>query len=127
MKTRTLLTSASIIPVFGLLVLAGVCTDAPPAMAACPLPPGVTPPDDPGVTARQVVGGSSSLEDFALAARDFFRSESRGQTTLERAAYIGCLTRQDDGIWRSGSTYIVSLTPDGRVFIHAKDLSLIHI
>ncbi|MDE2888875.1 MAG: T9SS type A sorting domain-containing protein [Gemmatimonadota bacterium] len=71
-----------------------------------------------------MVDGGASLEDFALAARDFFRSESRGQATLERAAYIGCLTRQDDGIWRSGSTYIVSLTPDGRVFIHAKDMSL---
>ncbi|MYF79182.1 MAG: T9SS type A sorting domain-containing protein [Chloroflexi bacterium] len=116
-KTRTLLT----IPVVGLLVLAGVFSNA---LADCPLPPGVTPPADPRVTAQQVEDGSASLEEFALAARDFFRSESRGQPTLERAAYIGCLTRQDDGIWRSGSTYIVSLTPDGRVFIHAKDMSL---
>ncbi len=124
MKDRLLLALASVIPVFGLVVLAGVCTNAPPALAACPLPPGVTPPDDPGVTAQQVEDGSASPEEFALAARDFFRSESRGQSTLERAAYIGCLTRQDDGIWRSGSTYIVSLTPDGRVFIHAKDKAL---
>ena len=124
MKARSLLALASTIPVFGLFVLAGVCTNAPPALAACPLPPGVTPPDNPGATAQQVVDGSASLEEFALAARDFFRSESRGQATLERAAYLGCLTRQDDGIWRSGSTYIVSLTPDGRVFIHAKDMAL---
>ena len=105
-------------------MLAGVSTNASPALAACPLPPGVTPPDNPGVTAQQVVDGSASLEEFAVAARDFYRSESRGQATLERAAYLGCLTRQDDGVWRSGSTYIVSLTPDGRVFIHAKDMAL---
>ena len=124
MKARTFFTSASMILVVGLLALTGACINASPAQAACPLPPGVTPPDDPAVTAQQVVELGASLEEFALAARDFFRSESRGQTTLERAAYIGCLTRQDDGIWRSGSTYIVSLTPDGRVFIHAKEMAL---
>ncbi len=122
--TRTSFTLASMITVVVLLVLAGVIANAPPALAACPLPPGVTPPDNPGVTAQQVEDGSASLEEFALAARDFFRTETRGRTSLERAAYIGCLTRQDDGIWRSGSMYIVSLTPDGRVFIHAKDMSL---
>ena len=124
MKARTILTSASLPAVLGLLVAAGVFSTTLPALAACSLPPGVTPPDDPGVTAQQVVDGGASLEEFALAARDFFRSESRGQPTLERVAYIGCLTRQNDGIWRSGSMYLVSLTPDGRVFIHAKDMSL---
>ena len=127
MKAGTLPTPTSVL-VVGLLVLAGLFSITCPALGqtqeACPLPPGVTPPDDPRVTAQQVEDGSASLEEFALAARDFFRSESRGQPTLERAAYIGCLTRQDDGIWRSGSTYLVSLTPDGRVFIHSKDMSL---
>ena len=28
------------------------------------------------------------------------------------------------GPWRSGSTYLIQLTPDGRVFVHAKDMSL---
>ena len=128
MKARTSLTSAYAIPVVGLLALAGVVPVVHPAFAqaeeACPLPVGVSPPADPRVTARQVEDGSASLEEFALAARDFFRSETRGQPTLERAAYIGCLTRQDVGVWRSGSTYIVSLTPDGRVFIHPKDMAL---
>ena len=118
-KTRT--SPTYMIPVVGLLVLAGVFSNT---LADCPLPPGVTPPADPRVTAQQVEDGSASLEEFALAARDFYRSESRGQATLERAAYLGCLTRQDDGVWRSGSTYIVSLTPDGRVFIHAKEMAL---
>ncbi len=127
MKAGTLATSTSVL-VVGLLVLAGVFSNARPTLGqtqeACPLPPGVTPLDDPRVTAQQVEDGNASLKEFALAARDFFRSESRGQPTLERAAYIGCRTRQDDGIWRSGSTYLVSLTPDGRVFIHSKDMSL---
>ena len=30
----------------------------------------------------------------------------------------------DNSSWRSGSTYIVTLTLDGRVFLHAKDMSL---
>ena len=32
--------------------------------------------------------------------------------------------RQEGSPWRSGSTYLVSLPPDGRVFLHAKDMSL---
>ena len=124
MTVRTSFTSASMNPFFGLLVLAAVISLVSPAVAVCPLPPGVTAPDDPGVTAQQVEDGSASLEDFGLAVRDFFRSESQGQPTLERVAHVGCLTRQDNGIWRSGSTYIVTLTPDGRVLTHAKDMAL---
>ncbi len=120
MKTRTLLT----IPIVGLLVLAGVFSNAPPALADCPLPPGVTPPADPRVTAQQVEDGSATLMDFALAVRERSREYAQGAATAEQAVYIGCIIRLDDGIWRSGSTYIVSLTPDGRVYIHAKDMSL---
>ena len=91
MKTRTLLT----IPIVGLLVLAGVFSNAPPALADCPLPPGVTPPADPRVTAQQVEDGSATLMDFALAARDYF---SQGVATVEEAFYRGCLTRQEGGL-----------------------------
>ncbi len=120
MKTRTLLT----IPIVGLLVLAGVFSNAPPALADCPLPPGVTPPAGPRVTAQQVEDGSATLMDFALAVRERSREYAQGAATAEQAVYIGCIIRLDDGIWRSGSTYIVSLTPDGRVYVHAKDMSL---
>ncbi len=115
-KTLTLLT--------GLLVLAGIFSNAPPAIADCPLPPGVTPPADPAVTAQQVVDGSATLMDFALAVRERSREYAQGHATTEEAVYIGCIIRQDDGIWRSGSTYIVSLTLDGRVYIHAKNMAL---
>ena len=116
----------SIFPFVGLLVLAGMGLSPGPASAQldCELPAGVTPPSAPSVTAGQVEDGSASLTDFALAARDQFASDSAGITTVRQAAYVGCLVRQEGSLWRSGSTYLVQLTPDGRVFVHAKDMSL---
>ena len=126
MKARALCTSASIMPVVSLLVLAGVFSDAPPAWAqtqeGCPLPAGATPPEDPAVTAQQVVDGSASLKDFALAVRDQF-SEA-GIMSAEQALYFQCLVRQEGSPYRSGSTYLVQLTPDGRVYEHAKSMAL---
>ena len=115
-KARTLLT--------GLLVLAGVFSNAPLALAECELPPGVTPPPDPRVTAQQVEDGSGSLKDFALAARERFGIETQTIATLEQVLYSACLLRQEGSPWRSGSTYLVSLLPDGRVLIHAKSMAL---
>ena len=120
MKARTLLT----IPVVGLLVLAGVFFNAPPALAECELPPGVTPLADPSVTAQQVEDGSGSLKDFALAARERFGIETQTVATLEQVLYSACLLRQEGSPWRSGSTYLASLLPDGRVLIHAKSMAL---
>ncbi len=123
-KVRTLLTSSYAIPVFGMLVLAGLSFNTRPALAqtqeACPLPPGVTPPPDPRATAQQVEDGSATLKDFAQAARDQF---SQGVATAEEAFYIGCLLRHEGSPWRSGSTYLVQLTPD-RIFFHAKAMAL---
>ena len=112
----------------GLLVLAGVFFDARPAFAQaqleCPLPAGVTPPAGPRVTAQQVEDGSAPLMDFALAVRERSREHSQQATSVEQGQYIGCIIRQEGSPWRSGSTYIVTLTPDGRVYIHAKDMAL---
>ncbi len=94
------------------------------AQEACPLPPGATPPADPSVTAQEVENGTGSLKEFALSVRARSREHSRQATTVEQGLHIGCLIRQEGSVWRSGSTYIVSLTPDGRVLIHAKDMSL---
>ena len=60
-----------------MLVLAGVLFGARPALAqeACPIPPGVTPPAEPPVTAQQVENGAVSLKDFALAVRERARAE----------------------------------------------------
>ena len=126
MKPVTRKTGTCLSLVLGLIVLAGFCSFVRPALAQldCPLPAGVTPPEDPRVTAQQVEDGSVSLTDFALAARDQFVSESAGITTVEQAAYVGCQVRQEGSAWRSGSTYLVQLTLDGRVFVHTQDMSL---
>ena len=76
MTTATRKPRASTLPVIGLLVLAGMGLAAGPTWAQldCPLPAGVTPPENPRVTAQQVEDGSVRLTDFALAARDQFAS-----------------------------------------------------
>ena len=125
MKTQTLPTSTSMILVVGLLVLAGAFFVAHPALAQtdldCPLPPDWTPPS---VTAEQVENGSASLRDFALAARDLFRGTTEGATDTGQLYGSVCIVRQEGGPLRSGSTYLVLLTTQGRVRIHAKDMAL---
>ncbi len=126
MRTGTVLTPTALI-LSGLLVLTGICSDGRNALAQTPLecllPAGVTPPADPPVTAQQVEDGSADLTDFALAARDYLAGDLWGRMPQQRA-YSRCLIRQEGSPWRSGSTYLVRLTPDGRVLVHAKDMSL---
>ena len=116
--------------VVGLLVLATICSVRRDALAQaqldCPPPAGVTPPAAPPVTAQQVEDGSASVAGFVLAARDYFVSRPQPVTDAEQAAaaYVRCRIRQHGSAWRSGSTYLVRLTPDGRVDLHAKDMSL---
>ena len=78
----------------------------------------------PDVTAPQVEDDPSLLMDFALSVRDRSREFAQQANTVEQGLYIGCLVRQDNSSWRSGSTYIVSLGLDGRVLLHAKDMAL---
>ena len=129
-KTGTGKSRTFLILVASLLVLAGVCSEWRNALAQapldCPLPEGVTPPATPRVTARQVEDGSAGLADFALAAKDYLVSGTEVITDAEQAAaaYVRCRIRQEGSPWRSGSTYLVRLTPSGRVFTHAQDMSL---
>ena len=125
-KNGALVAATLLILASGLLVLAGVLSAARPALAQaqldCPLPTGVTLPADPPVTAQQVEDGSASLMDFTLTVRDQF---SQGTTTPSPLTlYAGCLIRQEGSVYRSGSTYLIQLRFDGRVFVHAKDMSL---
>ncbi len=125
---RTLTTATSTLFVFGLFVLSGVTTHPGAALAQaqddCPLTPGVTPPPDPTVTAQEVESGSATLGEFALAVRAQFKSRGSETVSAEQLAFAGCRLRLERGPFRSGSTYIVTLTPDGRVYLHAKDMSL---
>ena len=110
-----------------LMTLVGWLLVAPVAFAQapfdCPLPAGVPAPAPPRVTAQQVEDGSASLTDFALAVRDQFVHEFQG-ITPQQQAYVRCRIRQEGSPWRSGSTYLVRLEPDGRVYTHAQDMAL---
>ena len=112
---------------FCLLILAAVGFDAHPALAqtneACPLPPGVTSSiGDPSVTAQQVENGSATSGQFMLAAREGFKAAVAASRAT--GLHFGCLIRQEGGPWRSGSTYLVQVAPNGRVFLHAKNMAL---
>ena len=111
-----------------LLVLVGILSNAHFAVAqsqeACQPPAGGTPVAPPDVTALQVENGTGSLMDFALSSRDRLREQAVEGTTAGQSQYVGCLIRQDESPWRSGSTYLVTLSYDGRVFVHGKDMSL---
>ena len=100
----------------------GVFSGAPAVFAqeACPVPDGVTPAALPSVTARDVEAGTGSLQDFALGAVEY---STRVSGDAAEAAYVACLTRLEGGPFRSGSIYIISLTPDGRVFFNAKNMA----
>ena len=123
MKTESLRCLVTTVSLVGLLVLAGAFSNPAPASAQtpldCPLPAGVTPPPPLPVTAEQVENGTASLRDFALTANQY-----SGLTDHKEAVYRTCLVRQEGSSWRSGSTYIVTLTLDGRVFVHARDMAL---
>ena len=76
------------------------------------------------MTAQQVEDGTASLRDYALAMRDHLRRFSQGPGSFEQTLYLGCLLRQEGSLYRSSSTYLVQLTPEGRVILHAKDMAL---
>ena len=124
MKTEPL-TAISKALCVGLLVLAGILSNSYLALAqsrdACTLPAGVASVAPPDVTAQQVETGSASPREFALAVRDRFRA---GAETPEETFYIACLMREEGSPWRSGNTYLVTLTPDGRIYEHAKSMAL---
>ena len=113
----------STIRVTWLLVLTAVSSGVHHALAqqACPpLSGGAS--LELSVTAQQVEQGSATLEDFALAARDGYRTVAKEFDQVEGIARFGCLVRHD--VSSSGSTYIVGLTIEGRVMLSAKDMSL---
>ena len=121
MNTKTRRTGVVLFLVAGLFVLAGICSGVRPAWAQLDCPP---PRPEPSVTAQEVEDGSASLMEFALAATEQFKREGSATVTPEELGRAGCWLREDGGPWRSGSTYLVTLTPDGRVYLHAKEMSL---
>ncbi|MDE0207679.1 MAG: autotransporter outer membrane beta-barrel domain-containing protein [Candidatus Tectomicrobia bacterium] len=112
----------------GLTVLAITCSPGGYALAQmqipCPLPPGASPPSAPAVTAAQVEDGRANLMEFVVAARDQYSALTEEIRTLAEVSHFGCLIRQEGSHYRSGSTYLVSLRPDGRIILHARAMTL---
>ena len=107
------------------LVVASLFSGARPAVAQsqgeCALPDGVTPPPPPSVTAQQVEDGSATLKDFLVAVRDQYSglSQNADAPSLAKQTYLGCLIRQEGSAYRSGSTFLVLLSPGSRLIWHA--------
>lgn len=95
------------------------------AQVSCGTPPeGLTIDPDPVTTAKQVESGEATLKEFMRASLDKYRALHQDVPTIAASLYFQCLTRQSDSAWRSGSTYLVFLTPDGRIFQHARSMGL---
>lgn len=48
---------------------------------------------------------------------------SRNEEGVAETTYVGCLVRLERGPFRSGATYIISVTPDGSVFVNARNMA----
>ena len=108
------------------LVVASLFSQVRPAVAQsqqeCALPSDLSPLPNPSVTAQQVEAGSATVMDFLVAVRDQYidLSQNASAPSLEKLTYLGCLVRQEGSAYRSGSTFLVMLSPGGRVIWHAK-------
>ena len=85
----------------------------------CSRPAGIPDPPADLVTAAQVENGEGTLSEFM----EGFRRYSAIILQMNASGYLGCITTQE-GPFNSGSTYIVTLTPNGRVAVHAKNVFL---
>ena len=73
-------------------------------------------------TAQQVENNNATLQAFMQEAQTAFKAAAAANRAT--GLHFGCLIRQEGGPWRSGSTYLVQLAPNGRVFLHAKNMAL---
>ena len=80
------------------------------------MPAGVA--DNP-LSTPSVTAADNDLMGFALAAKRYLASVQPGP----ELAYSACLFRNEEN-WNSGSTYVVTMSPRGRVFFHANDGAL---
>ena len=103
------------------LTLAGAFAAAPAAFAQeCPRGTGVPELPPPAVTAAEADADPTKLGEFALAALSATTAPTR---SIDEAYYIACLFRHRGGPFFSGSTYTITLTLDGRVWINTNDMS----
>ena len=106
------------------LVLAGLFTEAPPALAQpqveCHRQEGIDEAPTPSITASEVEANPNpaNLKSFALEARDYRQDLSR-----DELAYASCVFRLE-GDWKSGSIYVATLDVHGTVLRHHGNMAL---
>ena len=93
----------------------------------CSIPHGLTPDDvdalrNPPITAPEATD-PQRLRQFIVHYRDEARNFENAR--MERdSVYLACIAREKEGPYYSDSIYTVSMTLDGRLLIHSKDMSL---
>ena len=106
------------------VALAGLFTEVRPAVAQpqveCHRPETAEEIPTPSITASEVEANPTpaNLMSFVLEARNYMRD-----ATPQEQAYASCVFRRDGSDWKSESVYIVSLTGDGSVLTHSKDMA----
>ncbi len=106
------------------LVLTGLFTEVRPAAARaqleCHRPEGAAEIPPPSITAAQVEADptEANLMTFLVEARNYFQD-----STPQEQVHASCVFRSDGSDWKSESIYIVSLTGDGSVLTHSKDMA----
>ena len=88
----------------------------------CIRPDGVPELPSDAVTAEQVENGEATLAEFVTSLLTYARQVQLSGSPLS-LGYTGCLATHE-GPWNSGSTYMVTMTPTGRLVLHGKDVTL---
>ena len=91
---------------------------------ACPAPDGLNVDTlrNPTITAQEATT-PQGLRQFIVYYRD--EAKKLEDARMERdSVYTACIARDKEGPYYSDSVYTVSLTVDGGVLVHAKDMSL---
>ncbi len=107
------------------LILTGLFSEVRPAAAqseeGCFRPEELPEAPTPSVTASEVEANPTpeNYKMFALEAKNYIEGQGVNQNEL---AYSSCLFRRE-GDWKSGSVYVASLTPSGRVNFHSGDMA----
>ena len=86
------------------------------AQETCPRPSDV---GDNALATPDVTAADNDLMGFARAEKQYLASVRPGS----ELAFSACLLRNEEA-WKSGSAYIVTMSPDGRVFFHSNDAAL---
>lgn len=100
-----------------LIIGAGIYEDA---VAACQRPEGIPEIPASNPTAEQVENGEATLTDFVTGMLLYAR-QIRNHPLSN--GYTGCLLTHE-GPWKYGSTYVVTMTTNGRLGLHGANVVL---